>query len=109
MKLEQGAVSGVGIGHEDGVRQVGTQPVGVSDRNHLVIDSIDCECGMTDPLQVCKAITDNVLPLSKCRYLSLRHLRSRDGLAVLGAHGKSLDECGSRGLAGIGGFKEQLL
>jgi hypothetical protein len=74
MKLEQRAVSGVWIGREDGVRQVGTQQVGVSNRNHLVIDSIDYECGMTDPLQVCEALTDNMLPLSKCRRLTPRAL-----------------------------------
>jgi hypothetical protein len=74
MKLEQRAVSGVWIGREDGVRQVGTQQVGVSNRNHLVIDSIDYECGMTDPLQVCEALTDNMHPLSKCRRLTPRAL-----------------------------------
>jgi hypothetical protein len=62
MKLEQGAMSGVGIG-------------------------------------------------SKCRYLSLRlrYFRPGNGLAVLSAQGKSLDERGAGRLAGFGGRKEQLL
>jgi hypothetical protein len=65
-------MSGVGVGQEDGVRQVGTEPIRIPDRNHFVKDSIDHECGMTDPLQIGKPLTDDVLPLSKCCYLSLR-------------------------------------
>jgi hypothetical protein len=75
MKLEQGAISGVGVGEEDGVRQVGTEPIRVPDRNHFVIDSIDDECGMRDPQQISKPLTGDVLPLAKCRYLSLRYFR----------------------------------
>jgi hypothetical protein len=40
VELKEGAVARVRISQKDGVRQVLAQPIGVPNRNHLVIDSI---------------------------------------------------------------------
>src|SRR5438067_11139432 len=43
VKLEQEAMSGVGIGQEHRIWKVLREPIGVGDRNHLVMDTVHDE------------------------------------------------------------------
>jgi hypothetical protein len=68
-------VAGVGISHEDGV-VVCTQPIGVLDGNHLIMDAVHHQGRMLDALEVCEALTGEFLPVSKGRQLGLGNRRS---------------------------------
>jgi hypothetical protein len=65
VKLKQGSMAGVGIGQKDGVWEVCTQPIGVLDWNHLIMDAVHHQGRMFDALQVCEALTGEFLPVAK--------------------------------------------
>src|SRR5215207_3106501 len=69
VKLEEGAVSGVGVREKYGVRKVLGQPIGVRDGNHLVVDAIDDERGLMDVLEIAESAARRLLPLAERRNL----------------------------------------
>lgn len=46
VELEDRSVPGIGIGQENRIEKIFAQPVGVSDGDHLVVNSVDDECGL---------------------------------------------------------------
>ena len=72
MKLKQRSVSGVGVGQQDGVREMLAQHIGIADRNHIVEDAIDDQARLHDFAEVGKALASVCLPGTKDRDLSDR-------------------------------------
>ena len=62
MKLKKRTMTRVGIGQKHGVRQVLAQHVGISDRNHVVENSIYDEAWLAYLGEVNKAITGVLFP-----------------------------------------------
>src|SRR5262245_61030466 len=96
VKLEQGAVPGAGVCKKDGVRQILTEPVGVPDGDHLVVDTVHDKRRLTDAPQVCKTLARDALPIAESSHLSLSNVGTRDRLPILRALLKPFYE----GLAG---------
>jgi hypothetical protein len=96
--LEERAVPSIGVREQDGVRQVLAQSVGVGHGNHLVVDTVHDERWMTDGPQVSESLAFERFPLTECRDLRARDLRTRDWIAVFFALREPPDERLSRGL-----------
>jgi len=65
VKLEQGPVACVRVCHENSVWQVLTQPVGVADRDHLVVYAVHHECRLANASQRREPLAGKSLPLPK--------------------------------------------
>jgi hypothetical protein len=72
VKLEQGPVPCVRVCHENGVWQVLTQPVGVADRDHLIVHAVHHKCRLANASQRREALAGKSLPLPKCGDLRAR-------------------------------------
>src|SRR5579862_7021437 len=83
MKLKKRTMTRVGIGQQHGVRQVLAQHVGVSDRNHIVEDTVHDEAWLTYFGELCKSFAAKMFPGAESCDLSLCNLWTRYGLAIL--------------------------
>src|SRR5918993_4374 len=99
VKLEEGAVSGVGVREKYGVRKVLGQPIGVRDGNHFVVEAIDDERGLMDVLEIAEAGSGKLLPLAERCNLCGGDVRSRNRVDVLFSFGKPLDKLSAGPLA----------
>src|SRR3984885_8549800 len=91
-------MSSIGIDQQDRVRQVVGQPVRVSHRNHLVVDAVHHKRGLANGSQIGKSLAFEGFPLTECRYLSGRDLRTRGWIEVVFALGEPLDKGLTQGL-----------
>jgi hypothetical protein len=99
-------VPGIGVGEKNRVRQIGAQPVGVRDRDHLLMDAIDDEYRMSDRVQVGEALPCNVFPLPKGRYLGVSYGWTGSGLTILLTLHQPFDESRAGGLTRLCRRKE---
>jgi hypothetical protein len=83
VELKEGAVARVRISQKDGIRQVFAQPIGVPNRNHLIVDSIYDEGRCRDTFQIGEAVTLELLPVPERHQLCFRNLVSGRRLQVL--------------------------
>src|SRR4030095_7089851 len=107
--LKQGTMSGVRIRQEHRVRQVLAQPVGVRDRNHFVVDSVDDKRRLLDALQLGKGGAAGLLPFTKRSHLRRGNVGAGWCVEVLRASCKPLDERRAGRLARRSRGKEDLL
>ena len=63
--LEKRAVGRIRVHQQGGVRQVLGQPVRVAHRNHLVVEALHDQCGVTQASQVREALAGEALPLAE--------------------------------------------
>src|SRR5580704_6653502 len=96
--LEQRAVTGIGIGEEHGVWQTRAQPVRIANRDHLVVDSVYDQHGLSDILQISETLAAESIPFAERCHLSLGDFRARSRLAILLALNEPFDEPRARGL-----------
>src|SRR5712675_2296427 len=89
----------VWVREQDGVRQVLGQPVGVAHRNHLVMEALHHQRGMTNALQVSEALAREPLPLAKRGQLCAGNIRPGGWFAVFLPQHQSRDERLAGGLA----------
>ena len=76
VKLEEGAVSGVGVREKYGVRKVFGQPIRIGNVNHFVVEAIDDERGLMNVFEIAEASPRRLLPLTECRNLCRGDVRS---------------------------------
>src|SRR5262245_26222063 len=96
VELKERAMPGVGVRQQYRVRQMFSQHIRVSDRNHGVADPVHHEAWLSDPAELGEAFAIHPLPRTKRDDLGLRDLRAGDRLTILAARGESRHE----GLAG---------
>src|SRR6266576_1584095 len=99
----------VWVHEETRVRYVLGQPVRVPHRNHLVLEALHNQRGMTNALQVGKALARQPLPLAKRGQLCACNVRPGGRLAVFSSLHQSRDERLAGGLARRRRREEDLL
>ena len=70
MKLKQRAVAGIGVGYQHGIGQMLAQHVGISDRNHVVENSVRHKAWLSYFAKFGKTLAAESLPGAKGRNLS---------------------------------------
>ena len=85
------------------------QPIGVRDRDHLVVDAIDDEHRMSDRVQIGEALPRELLPFPKGRDLGLSHGWAGNRLAIPLTLHQSFDESRAGSLTRLCRREEQLL
>src|SRR4030095_150351 len=108
VNVEQGAVPGIRICQNHRVWQVLTEPVGVGDGDHLIMDAVHDQDWLTNAPEAAEALSRELLPFTKSCDLSLRDRWPRGGLSIGFPLGKPFDKLFPRRLARLSGSKEDL-
>jgi hypothetical protein len=109
VKLKEGPVPGIGVGEKNRVWQMGAQPIGIRDRDHLVMDAIDDEHRLSDRVQFGETLPCNFFPFPKGRHLGLSYGWAGNGLAILLTLHQPCDESRAGGLTRLCRREKQLL
>lgn len=109
VELKERTVSGIWIRQEYGIWQILTEPIGIANGNHFVVNTVDYKSGLTNAFQFREPLPPNLVPLAERCHLRGRYLGTRYRFSVILALEQPTDECLPGQLARRSWREEKLL